>query len=48
MNPAPQLPGDAGRRKEHSDRTRALPRARIERMLSRPDIPLLSQTQRPQ
>ena len=29
MNPAPQLPGDAGRRKERSDRTRALPRAQI-------------------
>ena len=38
MNPAPQLPGGAGRRKEHSDRTRALPRARIERMLSRRDM----------
>ena len=36
---APQLPGDAERRKEHSDTTRALPRARIERLLSRRDIP---------
>lgn len=33
--PAPQLPADAERRKEHADRTRALPRARIERLLSR-------------
>jgi integrase len=41
--PAPQLPGDAERRKEHSDRTRALPRARIERLLSR-DIPLREKT----
>jgi len=32
--PAPQLSGDAERRKEHSDTTRALPRASIERLLS--------------
>jgi integrase len=42
--PAPQLPGDAERRKEHSDTTRALPRARIERLLSRRDIPLREKT----
>jgi integrase len=42
--PAPQLPGDAERRKEHADRTRALPRARIERLLSRRDIPLREKT----
>ncbi len=42
--PAPQLPGDAERRKEHSDQTRALPRARIERLLSRRDIPLREKT----
>jgi integrase len=38
--PAPQLPADTERRAEHADRTRALPRARIERLLSRRDIPL--------
>ena len=42
--PAPQLPGDAERRTEHSDTTRALPRARIERLLSRRDIPLREKT----
>jgi hypothetical protein len=42
--PAPQLPGDAERRKEHSDATRALPRAHIERLLSRRDIPLREKT----
>jgi integrase len=42
--PAPQLPGDAERRKEHADATRALPRARIERLLSRRDIPLREKT----
>jgi integrase len=41
---APQLPGDAERRKEHADATRALPRARIERLLSRRDIPLREKT----
>jgi integrase len=41
---APALPGDNGRRKESSDRTRALPRARIERLLSRRDIPLRQKT----
>ena len=38
--PAPQLPPDAERRKEHADATRALPRAAVERLLSRRDIPL--------
>jgi hypothetical protein len=42
--PAPQLPGDAERRKEHTDATTALPRARIERLLSRRDIPLREKT----
>lgn len=42
--PAPQLPPDAERRKEHADTTRALPRARIERLLSRRDIPLREKT----
>ena len=40
----PQLPPDAERRQEHSDATRALPRARIERLLSRRDIPLRGKT----
>jgi hypothetical protein len=38
--PAPQLPPDAERRKENNDATRALPRARVGRLLSRRDIPL--------
>jgi len=42
--PAPQLPPDAERRKENSDRTRALPSAGIERLLSRRDIPLREKT----
>ena len=42
--PAPQLPGDAERRKENSDRTRALPRGRVERLLSRRDVPLREKT----
>jgi integrase len=42
--PAPQLPGDAERRTEHSDATRALPRGRVERLLSRRDIPLREKT----
>jgi integrase len=41
---APQLPADAERRKEHADATRALPRASIERLLSRRDIPLREKT----
>jgi integrase len=35
----PLLPRGAGRRKEHSDRTPALSRGRVERLLSRRDIP---------
>jgi len=42
--PAPQLPGDAERRTEHADTTRALPRAAVERLLSRRDIPLREKT----
>jgi len=42
--PTPKLPPDAERRKEHADTTRALPRARIERLLSRRDIPLREKT----
>jgi len=42
--PAPHLPGDAERRKENSDATRALPRGRVERLLSRRDIPLREKT----
>ena len=41
---APQLPPDAERRKENNDATRALPRARVERLLSRRDIPLREKT----
>jgi integrase len=41
---APQLPPDAERRKESSDATRALPRARVERLLSRRDVPLREKT----
>jgi integrase len=42
--PASQLPPDAERRKESNDATRALPRARVERLLSRRDIPLREKT----
>jgi len=42
--PAPQLPPEAERRKENSDATRALPRARVERLLSRRDVPLREKT----
>jgi integrase len=42
--PAPQLPPDAERRKENSDATRALPRARVERLMSRRDVPLREKT----
>jgi integrase len=41
---APHLPGDAERRRENSDRTRALPRGRVERLLPRRDIPLREKT----
>jgi len=42
--PAPQLPPDAERRKESNDAARALPRARLERLLSRRDVPLREKT----
>ena len=42
--PAPQLPPDAERRRENADATRALPSARIERLLSRRDVPLREKT----
>ena len=42
--PAPQLPADAERRKEHHDATRALSRAAVERLLSRRDVPLREKT----
>lgn len=42
--PAPQLPPDAERRKESNDATRALPRTRVERLLSRRDVPLREKT----
>ena len=42
--PAPQLPPDAERRKESNDATRALPRARVERLLSRREVPLREKT----
>ncbi len=42
--PAPQLPPDAERRKESNDATRALPRSRVERLLSRRDVPLREKT----
>ena len=42
--PAPQLPPDAERRREKNDATWALPRARVERLLSRRDVPLREKT----
>jgi integrase len=42
--PAPTLPPGVERRTEHPDETRALPRAAIERQLSRRDIPLREKT----
>jgi hypothetical protein len=42
--PAPQLPPDAERRRENNDATRALPRGRVERLLSRRDVPLREKT----
>lgn len=42
--PAPALPAGVERRAEHADQTRALPRAAIERQLSRRDIPLREKT----
>jgi integrase len=41
---APQLPPDTERRKENNDVTRALPRARVEPLLSRRDVPLREKT----
>ena len=41
---APQLPPEAERRKENNDATRAMPRARVERLLSRRDVPLREKT----
>ncbi len=38
--PAPAVPGSCERRKEHVDATRDLPKAAIERQLSRRDVPL--------
>ncbi len=42
--PAPVLPVALERRAEHADETRALPRAAIERQLSRRDLPLREKT----
>lgn len=42
--PAPVLPASVERRPEHVDETRALPRAAIERQLSRRDVPLREKT----
>jgi len=42
--PAPQLPPEDERRKENNDATRALPRGRVERLLSRRDVPLREKT----
>jgi integrase len=42
--PAPKLPAGCERRKEHADATRDLPKAAIERQLSRRDIPLREKT----
>ena len=42
--PPRSCPADAERRKENDDATRALPRARVERLLSRRDVPLREKT----
>jgi integrase len=42
--PAPVLPAWLERRPEHPDETRAIPHAAIERLLTRPDIPLREKT----
>ena len=42
--PAPVLPASAGRRREHLNATRAVPRPAIERALSRRDVPLREKT----
>src|SRR5690348_12461664 len=41
---APVLPASAGRRREHLNATRAVPRPAIERALSRRDVPLREKT----
>jgi integrase len=41
---APTLPAAAERRPEHADETKALPRAEVERLLTRRDIPLREKT----
>jgi integrase len=42
--PAPVLPASAGRRREHLNATRAVPRPAIDRALSRRDVPLREKT----
>lgn len=42
--PGPALPGDAERRKEHTDATKALPKAALERVIARRDLPLREKT----
>jgi integrase len=42
--PAPAVPGSCERRKEHVDATKDLPKAAIERQLSRRDVPLREKT----
>jgi len=42
--PVPALPPSIERRREHADETRALPKAAIERQLSRSDLPLREKT----
>jgi len=42
--PAPALPGSCERRREHVDATKDLPKATIERRLSRRDVPLREKT----
>jgi integrase len=42
--PAPAVPGSCERRKEHGDATKDLPKAAIERQLSRRDVPLREKT----
>ena len=42
--PAPALPGSCERRREHVDATKDLPKATIERQLSRRDVPLREKT----
>ncbi|MBB5085297.1 tyrosine-type recombinase/integrase [Nonomuraea endophytica] len=42
--PAPSVPAEAERRKEHTDETRAVAKSTIHRLLSRRDIPLREKT----